>query len=267
MRRYQAERVAGESGFEAGAAPSVVVLRDVTEARAASAARDAFLGVLSHELRTPITTIYGGSELLQRGLDEERRNEVMSDIRVESERLARLVEDLLVMTRVERGTSRSARSRSSPAPAASPWCTASCGAVAGRAGHAQPRRAALGRARRHRRTSSRSCATCSRTQCATAAARRAASSSLAEEVDGEVVVRVLDRGDGFGDVNPERLFELFYRTDAARSVPGGAGSACSCPPPDRGDGRTDLGARPTRAAVPSSASPCRCWRATAGQPY
>ena len=47
-----------------------MVLRDVTDMRAAQAARDAFLGVLSHELRTPITTIYGGSELLQRGLDE-----------------------------------------------------------------------------------------------------------------------------------------------------------------------------------------------------
>ena len=71
---------------------------------AAKAARDAFLGVLSHELRTPITTIYGGSELLQRGLDGERRDDVITDIRVESERLARLVEDLLVMTRIERGT-------------------------------------------------------------------------------------------------------------------------------------------------------------------
>jgi signal transduction histidine kinase len=46
---------------------------------------------------------------------------------------------------------------------------------------------------------------------------------IAEEGDAEVIVRVLDRGRGFGDVNPERLFELFFRADAARSVPGGAG--------------------------------------------
>ena len=83
--------------------PTVVVMRDITEVRAARAARDAFMGVLSHELRTPITTIYGGSELLARDLDEEQRAEVIADIRAESERLARLVEDLLVMTRVERG--------------------------------------------------------------------------------------------------------------------------------------------------------------------
>jgi signal transduction histidine kinase len=39
----------------------------------------------------------------------------------------------------------------------------------------------------------------------------------------EVIVRVLDQGNGFGDEDPERLFDLFYRSAAARSVPGGAG--------------------------------------------
>ena len=100
LRRYRAAQGAATAD---GASPTVIVLRDVTDVRAARAARDAFMGVLSHELRTPITTIYGGSELLSRDLDEERRAEVMADIRAESERLVRLVEDLLVMTRVERG--------------------------------------------------------------------------------------------------------------------------------------------------------------------
>ena len=45
----------------------------------------------------------------------------------------------------------------------------------------------------------------------------------AEETGGEVIVHVLDRGPGFGDADRERLFELFYRSDAARAVPGGAG--------------------------------------------
>ncbi len=45
----------------------------------------------------------------------------------------------------------------------------------------------------------------------------------AAEGDGEVIVRVLDRGPGMGEEAPEQLFELFYRAASARGVPGGAG--------------------------------------------
>jgi len=69
--------------------------------------RDAFIGVVSHELRTPITTIYGGTRVLARRWREmaaEARDEILTDVVEESDRLYRLVEDLLVLTRVERGT-------------------------------------------------------------------------------------------------------------------------------------------------------------------
>ena len=49
-----------------GPTSRIVVLRDVTRAREAEAAREAFLGVLSHELRTPVTTIFGYAKVLQR---------------------------------------------------------------------------------------------------------------------------------------------------------------------------------------------------------
>ena len=66
--------------------------------------REAFLAILSHELRTPITSIYAASTLLSRpGLDEERRMELVGDIAQEAERLRRLVEDLVVLARAERG--------------------------------------------------------------------------------------------------------------------------------------------------------------------
>ncbi len=84
---------------------TILVLRDVTAARNARAVREAFLGILSHELRTPVTTIYGGSEMLARrgaNLDEAVRREVYEDIRAEADRLHRLVENLLVLSRVER---------------------------------------------------------------------------------------------------------------------------------------------------------------------
>ena len=81
---------------------TIVMLRDVTANRQRQAIRDTFIGVLSHELRTPVTTIFAGSKVLARqdnNLPPETRQEIFSDIVVESERLHRLVEDVIAMTR------------------------------------------------------------------------------------------------------------------------------------------------------------------------
>jgi PAS domain S-box-containing protein len=97
--------VAPESSGRAeapGTRETIVLVRDVTEARQRQTVRDTFIGVLSHELRTPVTTIYAGSKLLARGLeslDEDVRRSVFDDIHVESERLHRLVEDVIALTR------------------------------------------------------------------------------------------------------------------------------------------------------------------------
>jgi signal transduction histidine kinase len=76
------------------------------EQRRANALREAFIGVISHELRTPITTIYGLARVLrQRGheLAPEVQSQSILDIEAESDRLYRLVEDLLVLSRAESG--------------------------------------------------------------------------------------------------------------------------------------------------------------------
>jgi signal transduction histidine kinase len=66
---------------------------DITDRKDAEEFREAFLGILSHELGTPITSIYGASTLLSRpGLTDARRSELLSDIGHESERLRRLTE-------------------------------------------------------------------------------------------------------------------------------------------------------------------------------
>jgi signal transduction histidine kinase len=75
------------------------------ELREAARAKDDFLGIVSHELRTPITTIYGGARLLGTRRDQlssENADELISDIEQESERLYRLVQNLLVLARSER---------------------------------------------------------------------------------------------------------------------------------------------------------------------
>lgn len=66
--------------------------------------REAFLDILSHELRTPVTTIYGGAQLLtSQTLEPERRRALAADVSDEADRLYRLVEDLVVLARSERG--------------------------------------------------------------------------------------------------------------------------------------------------------------------
>jgi two-component system sensor histidine kinase KdpD len=86
-----------------GAPARIAVLRDVTAVLESEAARDAFVGMLSHELRTPITTIYGTAQVLRRPLGPEARRELIDDLAAETDRLYRLVEDLLVLSRFERG--------------------------------------------------------------------------------------------------------------------------------------------------------------------
>ena len=74
--------------------------------REAARLRDAFISVASHELRTPITTIFGGTRVLSRRWREmapDARDALLADVSGEADRLFRLVEDLLVLTRVERG--------------------------------------------------------------------------------------------------------------------------------------------------------------------
>jgi K+-sensing histidine kinase KdpD len=76
------------------------------ELRKANVAKDEFIGMISHELRTPITTIYGGARLIQTrsdSLPKEALEEMIDSIESESERLYRLVEDLLAIARTDLG--------------------------------------------------------------------------------------------------------------------------------------------------------------------
>ncbi|HSP55260.1 MAG TPA: PAS domain S-box protein, partial [Dehalococcoidia bacterium] len=72
----------------------------------ANEAKDEFLGLMSHELRTPITTIYGGARMLRSRADRlepEVKDRLLADVEQESERLFRMVEDLLALARTELG--------------------------------------------------------------------------------------------------------------------------------------------------------------------
>jgi len=62
-----------------------------------------FVSDASHELRTPLTSIHGFVEILLRGAakNEEQMNLALNSILMESERLTKLVNDLLILTKLE----------------------------------------------------------------------------------------------------------------------------------------------------------------------
>jgi signal transduction histidine kinase len=64
--------------------------------------KDEFIAVISHELRTPLASVYGGAVTLeQRELDEDTRRRLISVVRRESARLAKLVDDVLWASRLD----------------------------------------------------------------------------------------------------------------------------------------------------------------------
>jgi PAS domain S-box-containing protein len=96
----------------------VLVFRDVTELRAAqreqaaareaaeraSEAKDHFMATLSHELRTPLNAILGWSQMLTRdSVVESRRRDGLAVIERNAAHLARLVDDLLDVSRITAG--------------------------------------------------------------------------------------------------------------------------------------------------------------------
>lgn len=88
---------------------AVATVDDISGRKDTEALRDAFISMLSHELRTPVTTIYAGSQLLRRrGMNAPdgagaSSQELLDDIALEAERLDRIVQNFLVLARVERG--------------------------------------------------------------------------------------------------------------------------------------------------------------------
>jgi len=80
--------------------------RLVEELRLANEAKDEFLGLLSHELRTSMTLIYGGIKALRRmsaRLDAEEGASLLESVEQETDAMYRMIEDLLNLARLELG--------------------------------------------------------------------------------------------------------------------------------------------------------------------
>jgi two-component system sensor histidine kinase KdpD len=194
------------------------LLEQEREARRLS---EAFFGVMSHELRTPVTTIIAGSRLLGRSTTLEPGDaELVDDIAFEANRLHRLIDDLLVLSRIERGN-----------------LVLSAEPV--HLGHLVDRVVAHEQ-RRWAETTFRMSRTSHevidgeetyveqvlRNLLSNAAKYSPVGTEVdvvVERVGDEVIVRVLDQGSGVGAEELGDLFSLFYRSPTTAATASGAG--------------------------------------------
>jgi signal transduction histidine kinase len=170
-------------------------------AQRAQELREAFAGVISHELRTPITTIYGMSQVLRQrhgSMEPTDLRQMIEDIEGEADRLRRLAEDLLVLSRTESG-----RLQVTLDPLL--------------VGHVIRRRIAEEESRWPDHEFE---------------ARIPTGLGLVlgeemyvelEQEGAEISVRVFDEGIGVANETTDRLFELFYRSPDATRQASGAG--------------------------------------------
>ncbi len=118
---HQEKQVSGEvevgtirpRSFSVTAAPvnadrensAVLVLHDITELRRLERVRRDFVANVSHEFKTPLTAIQGFAETLLGGAidDVDHRTRFLEIIREQASRLARLTDDLLKLSRIEAG--------------------------------------------------------------------------------------------------------------------------------------------------------------------
>ena len=85
---------------------TVYAFRDLTDARRLEEIKADFIATASHELRTPLAAVYGAAQTLLRhdfALDETGRERFVSLIADESERLGRIVNEILLANQLDAG--------------------------------------------------------------------------------------------------------------------------------------------------------------------
>jgi two-component system OmpR family sensor kinase len=184
-----------------------------------------FVADASHELRTPLAAVRAYAELFSRGASTrpEDLERSMSGIRREAERMSLLVDDLLLLARLDEGRSLERKSVDLAAvvsdavdaarvvePDRSIDLSVEPATVTG--DEARLRQVVdnlLANARAHTPT-------------------RTPVSVELQRVDGQAALTVADRGPGLTEEQAARVFERFYRADSSRTrASGGAGLGLS----------------------------------------
>ena len=216
-QHFFAATVAAVHTTEANGA--VVVLHDITDLRKLERVRRDFVANVSHEFRTPLTAIQGFSETLLGGAmnDPQNRDRFLGIILEHARRLARLTDDLLMLSKMD-ADRLELEIRRLPVEQL----------VAGCVETAQPRatekdlRLSVDLAKnlpeiagdRRRLTEVLQNLVDNAIQYTPSGGQILVS---AEARDSEVVVTVSDTGIGIPQADQPRIFERFYRVDVARS--------------------------------------------------
>ncbi len=202
---------------------AIIVLHDLTVVRRLEGVRRDFVANVSHELKTPLTSVVGFAEaLVEGGIDADQASGFARRILFNATRMRYLVDDLLDLSLLESGSW-------SPEPA-----TVSVGAIAREAWEAlSPKVRAHDLELRVSGTGESAWADpdavrqVMRNLLDNAARYSDEDPAISVRVasDGRFQrVEVSDRGPGIASVHVERVFERFYRVDPARSrARGGTG--------------------------------------------
>jgi signal transduction histidine kinase len=204
-----------------------VTAEEITERRRVEQLRDTFIGMLSHELRTPMTSLYAASQLLRRreadGGTAGRDHDLVDEVVAGAERLQRIVENLLVLARVERGVAM---------PGADPVLLQRVlpGVVSGERRLWPDHRIELATLPPDLppvRSDTDALVQVIRNLVSNAAKYGPSDGRIVIDVarptPDVVCLRVTDEGPGLAGVDPERLFDLYYRAADASKRAAGAG--------------------------------------------
>lgn len=96
--RYKTTELITDRNFHRG---KVTVIQDVTDLKKLETMRSQFVANVSHELKTPLTSIKGFAETLRDVDDPIVRKKFLDIIDNEAERLSRLIEDILSLSAIE----------------------------------------------------------------------------------------------------------------------------------------------------------------------
>ncbi len=203
---------------------AVLALFDVTRLRQLERVRRDFVANVSHEMKTPLTVIGGFAEtLFDDALSFAERRRFAEVIVTSTQRMQRLVDDLLDLSRIESGGWR-------PAPTASDLPAVVSDVFAAAREKAATARVKLAADIRDDGAAPYADQTALRQivgNLVDNAVRHTTDGEVAVTArrdNGGVIVRVRDTGDGIAPEHLPRIFERFYRVDAARSrAEGGTG--------------------------------------------
>ncbi len=224
---FAATVAAVRAGETSGA---VVVLHDITELRKLERVRRDFVANVSHEFRTPLTAIQGFAETLLAGAmnDPQNRERFLEIIVEHSRRLARLTEDLLMLSKMDADRLELEIRRVSVAQLVESCIETSRHRAAEKeiAISVKPFNGLPDVAGDRRRLAEvLQNLLDNATQYTLGRGKIAVS---AEARDGEIIFTVADTGIGIPTADQPRIFERFYRVDAARSrEAGGTGLGLS----------------------------------------